>query len=108
MCEAGTAFVPAAGPVTLPLPHLPRAGLHEQLALGRAPAPGPQAIGDTAGKGVTGMEDVGKHTNGIEEFRGKVREVAARVIEDALKAPTARERTQAARLVFDVLGFLGG
>lgn len=54
------------------------------------------------------MGDVERGCNVLETFREKLNAVAERVLEDALNAPTARERFQAARLVFDVLGLLSG
>ena len=54
------------------------------------------------------MAENGGKRGGLEQLRERLDEVASSLIGDALKAPTARERTQAARLVFEVLGLLAG
>jgi len=55
------------------------------------------------------MDDVRRGAvDGLEPLRQGLNAVATRVVDDALNAPTARERTQAARLAFDVLGCLSG
>jgi hypothetical protein len=45
---------------------------------------------------------------GLDSFHEKLEAVTARVTKDALEAPTARERTAAARLVLEAVGIIGG